>query len=183
MKWVLIISFCLISFSSFSQIELDSVVFEESKPFREVSLNVSPLLFRLIPFSLDQPGTGPFSFAYAWGRDEHAFRFGLGFDILSNNAFESYALIRVGYEYNRPLIKNLIINSSYDFWIGGGGFNLPNKRNDADAIVGFAMGLGIKYFITDQVFFSTESHFYIGTYDGFILNVIPPVSVMFGFRI
>jgi len=173
---------------SFAQIEMNALDQEqdsiENLVFKEVSINISPLLFKLVPFANTETKSGPFAFSYTWGYNEHGFRLGFGFDLISGEFRESYAMIRVGYEFNRELIhEKLIMHSTYDFWIGGGGFNIPQRPNDADGIIGFAGGIGLKYFLTDKVFLSTESQLYLGSYDGFILQVIPPISVNLGFRI
>ena len=150
--------------------------------FTHLSFNVSPLLFELIPLKQSPTKSGPIGLAYAWGYDRHAFRFGLGLNLNSETG-DSRALLRVGYENNKLISKRMRYYSSYDFWLGGGGFNVPNESNFDGSIAGFAMGLGFQYFIHPMVYLGSESNLFLGFADGVALNIIPPVGVFLGVKI
>ncbi len=155
----------------------------ENHNFSSLSFNVSPLLFELIPLKQSPTKSGPIDLAYAWGYKQHAFRLGLGFRVNSSSDVQSRGVIRIGYENNKSLSPKLRYYSTFDFWIGGGGLNLPNDANNSGGIIGLSTGLGLQYFVHDLVFIGTESNLFLGFNGGFSLQVIPPVSIYLGIRI
>lgn len=172
--------------SAQDQIISDTIVsseeVREEERFRKMSINMSPLIFQLVPFKQGDVRTGPFGFAYAWGFGPHAFRGGLGFNIDPFGDSNTYGLLRVGYEYNRTVKEKWVFNSSYDLWMGGGGFNIPNTNNNG-AVLGFALGLGAQYFINEHIFIATESNLFIGFSDFIVVQVVPPISIFLGIKI
>lgn len=189
MKRLLLLFFFITSVAISAQ-DQDSLLYikdnlEEFKDynFKSFSMNMSPLLFELIPLKQSPTKSGPVELSYSWGFKEHAFRLGLGFNINTNGDRVSRALVRIGYENNRSLTPKFRYFTTYDFYLGGGGFNIPNREDNDSGIVGLSTGLGFQYYLHPLLFIGSETSLFLGVNDGFAIQVIPPVGVFLGIRI
>ncbi len=147
----------------------------------QFGMNISPLLIQVLPFNRSSGRTGPYGFSYSRINAKNKFfRLGIGVFINDNDLDNSHLNLRIGGGKIRQISEKLHFTTGWDFIAFGGSFNVPNSSlDDDDGGVGFGPFMGIQYYLTSHLSFSTESFLYIGTSSnaGFTLRVIPPIAV------
>jgi len=152
----------------------------------EYGLNLSPLVFQLVPFRNNESRTGPYNFVYNYRRGERAFSLGLGANLSFNNDNEDllHFNLRLGSRKYRTLTDHWEYYRGFDFIGSAGSFNLPQDGSSDSFGIGMGFPLGVVYKFNDHISISTEGFLFIGLiFDDFgdvsPIQVIPPISIMF----
>lgn len=156
----------------------------------EYSLNVSPLLFQLVPFKTNDIRTGPYNFSYAYRRNNKSFHLDFGLR-QSDEDFEDLAHLnlRMGYRNYRTMSKHWEYYRGLDMMVSAGGFNLPGDVDNDSTAFGFGFPLGIVYRLNDYLSLSTEGILFIGVSSEDFrgssspVQIVPPISVMMTARL
>lgn len=126
---------------------------------KEIGINFTPLISKLVPFNLGQNDAGNIGLIYKKYYSKRAFRFSLGanisdnFDISGTNFF----YLALGLERRFPITKDkkIAYTSSWDIF-------LQAKDGDDNPLFGVSKGYGFEYHFTKRVFISTEAQFKLG---------------------
>jgi len=164
----------------------DQSVDTPTKSRHEYGLNLSPLVFQLVPFRNNSTRTGPYNFVYNYRRGARAFSMGLGANLSFDNDNEDllHFNLRLGSRKYRTLTDHWEYYRGFDFIGTAGSFNLPQDGSSDSFGIGMGFPLGVVYKINENISVSTEGFLFIGLIfddSGSIspIQVVPPISIMF----
>ena len=154
---------------------------DSTRFINQFGMNISPLLIQIMPLNRGSVRTGPYGFSYT--RINHknkVFRMGLGVFINDFDTDNSHLNLRIGGGKIRKVGERWHLMTGWDFNIFGGSFNIPRSGdNDDDGGIGFGPYMGLQYYLTQNVCFSTESFLFMGTTSNtpVTFRVIPPIAI------
>ncbi len=150
--------------------------------YRELGMNMTPLIAQIAPFNRSAIKSGPYGIVYQKVRASGGlFRFAIGadFDLVEGDLNHFNA--RLGWGKQLDIGKRFYIQTGIDIMGMGGGFNIPNSDNEQGiGAFGIAPFVGIAYdIVPEKISISTESQLFMGPASdfGFIMQVIPPVGL------
>lgn len=190
-KWLILV-WTIIIVSHIGMIGQDVVPIEQKK-VHEFGMNMTGLVNQLVPFKQATNRTGPYSVTYKRISGNRAFRAGFGMHLINEDFFsnEFSALnmnLRFGFEIRRRLNDKFCFYQTFDVMGMAGNFNSPiNDFDGTDhAGIGTGLGLGIEYFIYDNLSLSTEGIGFVGFVGGsgsiFTVTVIPPIAIFLNYK-
>lgn len=147
---------------------------------REIGVNFTPLLSKLIPFNLGENNAGLIGFVWKKYYATRAFRVNLGANIRSEFSNDNFFYLSIGTEKRYPMSKDkkFFYTSSWDL------FASFEDSND-NAIIGISKGYGFEYHPSKRIFLSTEAQLQVGIDDddGLIINFISPLAIFVNIRL
>ncbi len=169
----------------------DTTVYQRRrKPvkYRELGMNLTPLIGQIAPFNRSAIRSGPFGIVYQKVRENgRLFRFGIGADFDFEEEEFNHFNARIGWGKQRSIGKRFYIQTGIDIMGGAGGFNIPGSSNQAQAgSFGLAPFVGVSFdIVPDKLSISTESQLFMGpaAFVPFIIQVIPPVGLFINVKI
>ena len=126
---------------------------------KEIGINFTPLISKLIPFNLGQNDSGNIGLRWKKYYATRAFRINFGAnvtsDVLDNG--NPFIYLAFGVEKRYPISKDkkLTYTSAWDL-----AFSVEGQ--EPDAFFGIAKGYGFEYHITKRIFLSTEAQMNLG---------------------
>ncbi len=158
--------------------------------YKEVGLNMTSLISRIVPFGNQLPLAGPTTIYLKKYNGSRAFRFGLSLQA-SPDAVKLNTIFRVGVEKRKPLNEKWSFTRATDFMWAFGSFDTPGFiPGDGDVqAIGLGLGYGIEYNLNKFISISTESTVFLGLgnngIDGSILNfkIIPPIALFLNVKL
>lgn len=166
-------------------IPLNAQEVNDSIPFwshsKEVGINVTPLISKLIPFNLrDSPNSNLIGLKTKWYHKKRAFIINFASDL--SEQFDNSFFLTIGYEKRHRVYKKFTYTTGFDFGLYGD----PDAIDFSGPFVLFSRPYGLEYHINEKIFISTEARFMIGLLvdDGIgLLKLRPPTSIFFNIRI
>ena len=159
----------------------DNSAYKETRKIKEVGLNLTQTLSQFIPFNESLSRSGPFTLLFRSGRENKRFNLELGMrlkDDISFNNMTNYFNLAAGYLKKRELSEKFNYYVSYNAIINFGSFNQPNEAFTDSGGIGFGLGFGIEYKLSDHVKLVTESMLTVTSSDfGLNINTIPPIGL------
>lgn len=153
------------------------------KGFKQLSMNMTPLLVQLLPLNRSGVRTGPYNFIFKRiGRKGRGLKMAMGMNINLDNEDENHLNIQIGGERVKKVNDKWRYSRGISLIAYVGSFNTPSISNDnSDVGVGAGFTMGIEYLFSEHISLSTEGMWAIGTNsnDGFFTQVIPPISIFF----
>ncbi len=126
---------------------------------REIGINFTPLISKLVPFNLGQNTAGLVGLKWKKYYSKRAFKIDFGVNVSeeSINDGSPFAYLGIGIETRYPITKDkkIAYTSAYDLFFSAEG-------SDGNPIIGFSKGYGLEYHFTKRVFLSTEAAFQLG---------------------
>lgn len=143
---------------------------------REVGLNFSPLISKLVPFNLGDSDVGFTNFSFKKYGRKFGFRINAGIDFDDEEEEnDGFALLTLGFEKRRLITKKVTLATGMDFGLFG--------FFDDDPFFNISTFYGFEYNINEKLFFATEANIQLLMGDGLQLRVNPPVAIFFYVRI
>ncbi len=156
------------------------LILPKKERYREVSLNTTTLISRLIPFGNGIPLSGPTTVYFKKYNGNKAFRVGVALQA-SPDANLRNTVLRIGMEKRKVLDKKWSFTRSNDFMWAFGSFNTPGfGRNTGTQSIGLGVGYGIEYNLNKNISISTESTIFLGIGGGDTIidfKIIPPIAL------
>ena len=149
----------------------------QSKKHREVGFNITQLMTLVIPFKGTNTATGPFAFTWRMGRRKTYFNLQLGVR-LENEDLDMFNL-QIGRVRKRPLGGRFHYYTSQNIFLTNGVFGVPNEERPRfnDAAYGLSFGVGLQYYLSENISLATESALFIGGGELSVFDFIPPIGV------
>ncbi len=159
----------------------------------EFGMNMTGLVNQLVPFKQISDKTGPYSATLKFIRDRNALRLAIGMHILTDDDFGRTDgtvnfNLRLGFERRHLVNEKFTFYQTFDLMMMAGNFNSPINDFDSDEVAGggIGLGLGIEYFIFQNLSLSTEGIGFLGVVGGtssiFNATVIPPISIFLNYK-
>lgn len=142
---------------------------------RELGLNFSPLISKIVPFNLGDPDAGFSNFSFKKYGRKFAFRINAGIDFDDEDDESGFALLTLGFERRRQITKKVTLATGMDFGIFG--------FFDDDPFLNISFLYGFEYNINEKLYLSTEANIQFLMGNGSQLRVNPPVAIFFYVRI
>ncbi|MBT8231064.1 MAG: hypothetical protein HKO66_11445 [Saprospiraceae bacterium] len=145
----------------------------------EMGINLTQTITQFIPFNESVRRAGPFTFLYRSGKGAKRFNLELGVRIQDDNINnDNYFNLAAGFLKRKEINSKFSYYTSYNGIINFGSFNEPNDTFNDQGTIGFGLGLGFEYKITDNLKLMTETHLILGiTDEDPSLNTIPPIGL------
>lgn len=149
---------------------------------KEVGINFTPLISKLVPFNLGQNEAGNVGLKWKKYYATRAFRFNFGAnlsDLNGSDNVDNFFYIAVGIEKRYPISKDkkLSYSSGWDLFLGA-------QESDDFPVFGIAKTYGFEYHMTKRIFFSTESQFNMGLGgNGILFEFKLPVAIFVNVRL
>jgi hypothetical protein len=152
---------------------------------REIGLNFTPLISKLVPFNLGQNKAGLIGLKWKKYYAKRAFKIDLGVNVSGETVdiVDPFVYLGVGIETRYPITKDkkIAYTSAYDLFFSAEG-------EEGNPVFGFSKGYGLEYHFTKRVFLSTEAAFQIGrTFEdfgeGLVLKFLLPTAIFVNVRL
>lgn len=150
---------------------------------KEIGINFTPLISKLVPFNLGQNEAGKIGLLWKKYYSKRAFRVSLGANITENfeNVGTDFFYLALGLERRYPITKDkkIAYTSSWDIFFQG-------NENDEAPGLGLAKGYGFEYHFTKRIFISTEAQFKVGLggeFGGPIIEFQLPLAIFVNVRL
>ncbi|MGB4959112.1 MAG: hypothetical protein WBO36_06515 [Saprospiraceae bacterium] len=149
---------------------------------KEVALNFTPLVSKLVPFNLGQNEAGNVGLIYRRYYSKRAFRVSFGAN-LNESSFDlgQFIYLGIGIERRRPIAKN-------KKWTYTSGWELfINPASDPEgSSIGIRKLYGLEYHASKRIFISTEASLLFGILidgEGPLIRFDPPVAIFVNVRL
>ena len=161
-------------------IKIDTSEYYEAEEFyfsrqREVGLDFTPLISKLIPFNLTETEQQLVGLRYKRYRRTHAFRMSLGASLKSTfDQFDNFFFFSIGYEKRKSVARKWSYTTGIEFVV----FFEESPTFRDENFTGLSKLYGFEYNISDQIFVATEASlsFLFGD-DGNRLTLNVPQSI------
>jgi hypothetical protein len=156
------------------------LVLPKKERYREISLNTTTLISRLVPFGNGIPLSGPTTVYFKKYNGTRAFRIGVALQA-SADANLKNTVLRIGMEKRKVLDKKWTFTRANDFMWAFGSFDTPGfGRNTGTQSIGLGVGYGIEYNLNKNISISTEATLFLGIGGGDTIidfKIIPPIAL------
>ncbi|HMR86577.1 MAG TPA: hypothetical protein PKD51_00405 [Saprospiraceae bacterium] len=175
-----------------SKEKVDSSVYAEEDQYeddpyfwsytKEIGINFTPLVSKLIPFNLGQNDSGLIGLRWKKYYSTRAFRINFGANVSSDEIDNGnpFIYLAFGLEKRYPITKDkkLAYTSAWDL-----AFSVEGE--EGEGFFGIAKGYGFEYHITKRIFVSTEAQMNlgIGSEEGIKVKFQLPTAIFVNVRL
>lgn len=145
---------------------------------REIGLDFTPLISRLVPFNLGENEFGNVGLKWKKYYYDKALRINLGAS-LSNIQDDNFFYLSIGYERRNELTQKWSYTFGWDVYA-----ETESTINDDTSGFGVSPFWGFEYNINNTFFIATEGQLKIGSIDGeFAVNFVVPNAIFLFMRL
>ncbi len=191
MKYTLLLLICCLTSQLAAQKWQTESDFFPAGNYREIGLNMTPLLTMLIPFNRSNPKiTGPYMMKFHRYKNNKFFRSSIGVDLadaFNDDEENAHFNVRFGWGKRRLMHDRFALLTSFDITVSVGDLNILGTKDQDGAKFAVGPTWGMEYGLNDKMNIGIETALLIGVgvgfNTGFVFEFVPPVAIYLNVRV